>query len=297
VAGLLCGVLAFAAVSQAAEEVAVMESGVGVSLKGKPPIDRSTEIKPQEAEKFDGVGSFKQMKALIYKQEQAMMAKEMEKDGDGDEEVAIGDTLKSMEAKHAVEEELESEVATNCEVGEWSPYGKCSASCDGGKQERTREVMTQNQNGGAPCPVLSENIVCNSDSCASEAYKRRATRRKLTAAEHKKEGIMNRRQETLAMRSNSVFEMKKRTREVMRKLVHTELAVVQLPGEEGERTPEQQIRKSLQAAMAKNSVTDAMKTYEATKHAAADTTSQQSADNEQFKRATSKPTGNGNEKH
>lgn len=210
---------------------------------------------------------------------------------------AIGDTLKSMEAKHAVEEELESEVATNCEVGEWSPYGKCSASCDGGKQERTREVMTQNQNGGAPCPVLSENIVCNSDSCASEAYKRRATRRKLTAAEHKKEGIMNRRQETLAMRSNSVFEMKKRTREVMRKLVHTELAVVQLPGEEGERTPEQQIRKSLQAAMAKNSVTDAMKTYEATKHAAADTTSQQSADNEQFKRATSKPTGNGNEKH
>merc|ERR1711924_6476 len=55
-------------------------------------------------------------------------------DEGGEEEVAIGNTLKTMEAKEAVEEELESEVAINCDVSEWGPYGKCNVACDGGKQ-------------------------------------------------------------------------------------------------------------------------------------------------------------------
>merc|ERR1711924_253827 len=203
-------------------------------------------------------------------------------DEGGEEEVAIGNTLKTMEAKEAVEEELESEVAINCDVSEWGPYGKCNVACDGGQQKRTRKVERQSQNGGAPCPELEEEIECNTESCASEAYQRRATRRKLTSAEKKRESIKNRQHIRRAMSATSVYDMKRRTREVMRKLVHTDLAEVALPGETGERTPEAQVRKSLQEAMAKNAVDSAMQTYDATKTAAADKPSQSEEDNKAF---------------
>lgn len=290
---VLCGMLAFVAVSQAAEDAVEMSLDAGVrqmpSFEPAGGDGDGEALSPDEEDQFANVQNDKDMRKAIHKEMQDYMEKEMAKDDDGEEEVAIGNTLKTMEAKSAVQAELESEISIDCEVSEWSPYGKCSAACDGGKQKRTREVQQQSQNGGAPCPKLSEEIVCNSDSCASEAYQRRATRRKLTAAEKKREGIINRRKVTLAMRSRSVQEMKKRTREVMRKLVHTELADVKLPGETEEPSPEAQIRKTLQAAMAKNSVSDAMKTYEATKHAAADQKSQSEEDDDMFKKATAKP--------
>lgn len=286
---LLCGLLAFAAVALATEEVSALEAGG--EAKAAPPVERD-DIKPSEEDELEKVGSFKAMKRVIYSKEQEAMKSELSKDADGgEEEIAIGNTLKTMEAKHAVEEELESEIAIACEVGEWGPYGKCSVACDGGKQKRSRTVERQSQNGGAACPELDETIECNTESCASEAYQRRATRRKLTSAEKKRESLVNRRKIAHAMRANSVYEMKQRTREVMKKLVHTELADVKLPGEIGERSPEAQVRKSLQDAMAKNAVTDALKTYEATKHAAADQASQSADDDKQFKAATQKPVG------
>jgi len=283
---LLCGVLAFAAVATAEEAVSMLTNG----LENEPPVKRE-EVSPQESDQLDKIGSFKDMKRTIYNTEKNMMSSEMSKDEGGEEEIAIGNTLKTMEAKHAVEEELESEIPIACDVGEWGPYGKCSALCDGGKQKRSRMVHRQPANGGAPCGDLSEEIECNTESCASEAYQRRATRRKLTSAEKKRESIVNRRKVAYAMKSDSVYEMKRRTREVMRKLVHTELADVKLPGEIGERSPEAQVRKSLQEAMAKNAVTDAMKTYESTKHPAADKHSQSEADDKAFKQATTKPVG------
>lgn len=286
---LLCGMVALAAVVLS-EEVTSLDAGE-MTKSMKPPVKRD-EIKPAEEDELDKVSGVKDMKRLIYQKEKNMMKAEMSKDEGGEEEIAIGNTLKTMEAKEAVEEELETEVAVNCEVSDWGAYGKCTAACDGGQQKRSRKVERQSQNGGAPCPELDEEIECNTESCASEAYQRRATRRKLTAAEKKREGIMNRRKIAVAMRAPSVYEMKKRTREVMRKLVHTELADVKLPGEEGERTPEAQVRKSLQEAMAKNAVSDAMKTYEATKTAAADEVSQSSEDNKEFKKVTAKPIGN-----
>jgi len=290
---LLCGLLAFAAVTLATEEVAALEAeGMveGPAKTAEPPVARD-DIKPNEEDELEKVGSFKDMKRVIYKKEKAMMNSELSKDDGGEEEIAIGNTLKTMEAKHAVEEELETEIAINCEVGEWGPYGKCSVACDGGKQKRSRTVERQPQNNGAACPELDESIECNTESCASEAYQRRATRRKLTAAEKKRESLVNRRKIAHAMRANSVYEMKQRTREVMKKLVHTDLADVKLPGEIGERSPEAQVRKSLQDAMAKNAVSDALKTYEASKVAAADQVSQSSEDDKQFKSVTQKPIG------
>ena len=141
-----------------------------------------------------------------------------------------------------------------------------------------------------PCPLFpyfsDSKIIW---SAASEAYQRRATRRKLTKAEKKREHMRNAQRIALAMRSNSVYDMMKRTKEVMRKVVHTEVAEVQLPGEVGERSAEEQVRKSLKEAMAKNAVDNAMKTYQATLDNSEP--SQEEKDKAVFKGATRKPVG------
>jgi len=46
----------------------------------------------------------------------------------------------------------------DCQVSEWS---ECSAECGGGS--RTRTILVEPQNGGAPCPPLVEE--CNTDPC------------------------------------------------------------------------------------------------------------------------------------
>merc|ERR1711906_85009 len=37
-----------------------------------------------------------------------------------------------MEAKHAVEEQLNTEVKVDCEVAPWAKWGPCSKKCGGG---------------------------------------------------------------------------------------------------------------------------------------------------------------------
>merc|ERR1711988_781204 len=154
------------------------------------------------------------------------------------------------------------EISIDCEVGEWGKFGKCDKPCDGGLMKRTRSVIRQPRNDGAQCPDLSNEVECNTDSCASEEYQRQATRRKLTQREKAREMMANKQKIANAMRSEDTYTMMKRTREVMRKIVHTQTAVVHLPGEEEEQTPEAQVRKSLQEAMAKNAVDAAMEKFD-----------------------------------
>merc|ERR1712086_9382 len=284
---LLCGVLV--ALAMATQEYATQEVTM-FSDAGKEESMRDN-LKPDEEDQLDKVTNVKGLKKLIFAKENEVQKREMAKaeEEDGGAEMAIGDTLKEMEAKDAVEEELDSEIKVDCEVGEWGKFGACSKLCDGGNMARTRTVERQPRNGGQQCPLLNNEIECNTESCASEAYQRRATRRKLTKAEKKREGMRNAQKVASAMRSDNVYDMMKRTKEVMRKMVHTEVAEVKLPGETGERSAEAQVRKSLKEAMAKNAVDNAMTTYQASLHTAEP--SQEEKDKKAFRAATSKPVG------
>ena len=53
----------------------------------------------------------------------------------------------------------------DCKVGDWKPWGDCSATCDGGTKMRAREVVEEPENGGASCPALKETMVCNTEGC------------------------------------------------------------------------------------------------------------------------------------
>merc|ERR1712072_1647825 len=191
---------------------------------------------------------------------------ELAKDFNGQaEEIAIGNTVKEMEAKHAVEAELNSEVKIDCETGAWTKFGACSKLSDGGKMKRTRPVTRKPMNGGRSCPVLENTVDCNTESCASEKYARRAARRKLTKAEKRREMAQNDILARQAMRATNVKDLMRMTRKVMRKMVHTHMAEVHLPGEKGPRTAQSLVRSDLKKAMAKNEVNKAMAGFEAVK--------------------------------
>merc|ERR1712054_626789 len=189
------------------------------------------------------------MQTYITKRMKDVVKQELAKNFNGEAEtIAIGNTVKEMEAKHAVEAELNSEVKVDCEVGAWTKFGACSKLCDGGKT----------------CPVLENAVNCNTESCASEKYARRAARRKLTREEKRAEMAQNDILSRQAMRATDVKTMMRMTRKVMRKMVHTHMAEVHLPGEKGPRSAESLVRRDLKAAMAKNAVNKAMRGFEAT---------------------------------
>mmetsp|Transcript_35950 Transcript_35950/g.86566 ORF Transcript_35950/g.86566 Transcript_35950/m.86566 type:complete len:751 (+) Transcript_35950:52-2304(+) len=54
-------------------------------------------------------------------------------------------------------------VGSECEVSDWIP-GECSATCGGGFQTLTREVITY-PSGSAACPVLQVKRPCNTGAC------------------------------------------------------------------------------------------------------------------------------------
>merc|ERR1712188_95383 len=208
------------------------------------------------------------MQTYITKRMKDVVKQELAKNFNGEAEtIAIGNTVKEMEAKHAVEAELNSEVKIDCEVGAWSQFGAFDKLCDGGKMSRKRIIATQPRNGGKACPPTENTIDCNTESCSSEAYARRAARRKLTAAEKRREMAANNIKIRMAMRATSVKDMKRKTREIMRKLVHTHMATVKLPGEKGPRNAESLVRTDLKVAMAKNAVNKAMDRFSASRRA------------------------------
>ncbi len=59
-------------------------------------------------------------------------------------------------------------VAVDGSVGAWSDWSACSAPCGPGSQNRTRPVVTQPANGGAPLPALSESRSCTVQACMEE---------------------------------------------------------------------------------------------------------------------------------
>ena len=53
----------------------------------------------------------------------------------------------------------------DCVLSGWEEWSTCSAECDGGKQERTRSIETPASGGGTCEGELSEERICNTDSC------------------------------------------------------------------------------------------------------------------------------------
>lgn len=71
-------------------------------------------------------------------------------------------------------EVLETDSCTNgpcavdCELSDWSPWGECSAECEGGTQSRTRAILQEGEHGGQECPPpadLSQEQACNTHLC------------------------------------------------------------------------------------------------------------------------------------
>ena len=61
--------------------------------------------------------------------------------------------------------------SVNGNWGEWSDYGECSRSCDGGQQIRTRQCDNPVPlNGGDDCVGEdAEAVDCNMDICSGES--------------------------------------------------------------------------------------------------------------------------------
>merc|ERR1711959_23182 len=222
-------------------------------------------IKAENLHAVNKIQDVPSMQTYIAMRMKQVTKEELAKDYNGPEEIAIGNTVKEMEAKHAVEAELNSEVKVDCEVGTWTKFGACSKLCDGGKMKRTRPVTRKPMNGGRTCPVLENTVNCNTESCASEKYARRAARRKLTREEKRAEMAQNDILSRQAMRATDVKTMMRMTRKVMRKMVHTHMAEVHLPGEKKPRTAQSLVRADLKKAMAKNEVNKAMAGFEKVK--------------------------------
>jgi len=55
--------------------------------------------------------------------------------------------------------------AVDCVVEDWSGWSECSAECDGGVLERSRQMKVEARNGGLECPSLTETENCNMQAC------------------------------------------------------------------------------------------------------------------------------------
>eukprot|EP00419_Tripos_fusus_P054381 CAMPEP_0172812372 /NCGR_PEP_ID=MMETSP1075-20121228/10002_1 /TAXON_ID=2916 /ORGANISM="Ceratium fusus, Strain PA161109" /LENGTH=996 /DNA_ID=CAMNT_0013651925 /DNA_START=90 /DNA_END=3080 /DNA_ORIENTATION=+ len=53
----------------------------------------------------------------------------------------------------------------DCVMSEWSGFSKCTRQCEGGVQERSRNVLTKAMHGGLPCNTVQEERPCNTQSC------------------------------------------------------------------------------------------------------------------------------------
>jgi hypothetical protein len=53
----------------------------------------------------------------------------------------------------------------NCAQTDWSEWGKCSKECGGGVEQRSRNTLTQPDNGGEACGAGSDTQDCNVESC------------------------------------------------------------------------------------------------------------------------------------
>ena len=57
----------------------------------------------------------------------------------------------------------------HCEWDDFGEWGACSATCDGGKQERSRSILVNETLGGNPCVGNTlQSRTCNSFPCPSK---------------------------------------------------------------------------------------------------------------------------------
>ena len=54
----------------------------------------------------------------------------------------------------------------DCQMSGWSGWSACSKTCGSGTQTQTRTIISQAQNGGAPCGNTTNTQLCNTQSCA-----------------------------------------------------------------------------------------------------------------------------------
>ncbi len=62
---------------------------------------------------------------------------------------------------------------TNCKVSAWSPWSPSCPPCSSVPvtQVRTRRIITPEQNGGTPCPKLTQDRPCSSPACQNACTK------------------------------------------------------------------------------------------------------------------------------
>ena len=62
----------------------------------------------------------------------------------------------------------EDRCPIDCQVSDWNWSGSCSEDCDGGIEVATRDIIVNNQFGGATCPTLETTRPCNTFVCPED---------------------------------------------------------------------------------------------------------------------------------
>lgn len=74
--------------------------------------------------------------------------------------------FKDLMPMSLVREDYIEDPPVPCQVSDWSDWSDCSESCGRGWLTRTREIITQPQNGGRECPrKLVKRKKCRGDAC------------------------------------------------------------------------------------------------------------------------------------
>lgn len=61
----------------------------------------------------------------------------------------------------------DANLPVDCVLTDWSDWSHCSVTCGVGRQEKIREIITDSQNGGLPCPKkLFKRRRCALSPCA-----------------------------------------------------------------------------------------------------------------------------------
>lgn len=163
--------MAVAALAVVEEDHSVTELGENKGAPAAPDVRMSEK----DEDRADKITSFKELRRMISRTvsgPQKAAAEEAEgvasptsaKDVQ-EEEQAIGNTLKNMEAKNAVKEELEAETPVDCEMGSWGRYSRCSKPCGGGKKTKKRSILRRSAHGGMKCGKTTRTVKCNMKSC------------------------------------------------------------------------------------------------------------------------------------